>query len=57
MFATLSAGLVIGVGEAEGFLVDKLLQCLLGQIVELHGDAEGFIGNRLKGRRNFEVMW
>lgn len=45
----LSFGLVNGVGKAKRFLVDQLLECLLGQIVELHGDAEWFFGDGLRG--------
>jgi hypothetical protein len=39
---------VIHVGEAESLLVDELLECLLGQVVELHGDAEWFFGDGLR---------
>lgn len=44
----LSFGLVVHVGEAKRFFVDQLLEGLLGQIVELHGDAEWFFGDGLR---------
>lgn len=48
----LGLGLVVCVGEAQRFLVDELLEGLLGQVVELHGDAEGLFGHGLRGKKD-----
>ena len=49
-FRILGFRLEIQVSEAKRFFVDQLLECLLGQVVELHGDAEWFFSDRLRTR-------
>lgn len=42
------SGALVGFLETSSFLVDKLLQLLLGKVIQFHGEREGLLCYRLQ---------